>query len=730
MTSAACGGGSTYLTPSPPQKEQSMTEYIGLDFETYSGTDIKRHGLDRYISDPDFTPLIASVYSGSGGAATFDFIFGGEASRSAFLSYIQQEIDAGFKFSCHNVGFERAVLRWMGVDEQTLLEGFVDSAVIARCQGAASKLEAAAPQLVGMDKLESGLALIKLFSVPNEWNGHAPPTAELIWDTDRMVEWEQFIEYCGVDAQGSYLLAERYPATRVHSTQVEEQYEQLTAAMNQHGWKVDLELVHEMQLRYQQNVEQEVARFRAMHDPKGELNFGSPAQLKKWCAERGVRATSFDTEHVEKLLATLDKKLGTLQPSAQFESYSEVREMLRTKQILGGSSLTKLQTIIDTVGVDGRLRNQYMHVGAGQSFRTSGRGVQLQNLKRLGSDVMDTDLLYQEDYEADNDTLAENLRQVFTASHEDGELIIGDFSSVESRGLAWLAGADWKIEAFRRGQDMYKVLASKIYNVEYGMVDKVQRQTGKVGELSCGYGAGSGAVVNFAKGMGVEMTEVEAKQLVDNWRATNPEIVTLWDALDSALKRSLTLIDNAWVQIRHDLYVTFERIITPQSLTDLHPGAQSIKMILSHHGGGRRPVILERVFHGMYLRGRNVCYYKPSERKSGPLWVSHFKDPKTKQVRYYDVYGGKLAGILTQSFCRELFFTSLSELFAQLASVPNAAIVGQFHDEIGVDWVPDEAGLSLEETMKRMETAMTYVDPMFDGFPLEADIKHAYRYIK
>ena len=112
--------------------------------------------------------------------------------------------------------------------------------------------------------------------------------------------------------------------------------------------------------------------------------------------------------------------------------------------------------------------------------------------------------------EIDNGTLAENLRQVFWSEDPQGALIVGDFSSVESRGLAWVAGADWKTEAYRAGKDLYKVQAASIFHKPYEAITKDERQTGKVGELSCGYGAGAGSVLRFAAKMGIEMTDTES----------------------------------------------------------------------------------------------------------------------------------------------------------------------------------------------------------------------------
>jgi DNA polymerase len=369
----------------------------------------------------------------------------------------------------------------------------------------------------------------------------------------------------------------------------------------------------------------------------------------------------------------------------------------------------------------------------------------MQNLKRLGSGMIEDMLtVFDQDQEYDNDQLGENLRQVFTASHADGQLIVGDFSSVESRGLAWLAGADWKIDAFRQGKDLYKVQAQSIYDVAYEDVTKAQRQTGKIGELSCGYGAGPVAVSRFAQGYGVDMDEAEALQLVRDWRAANPEVVELWDAIDTLLHKTIDTRSKQVARLANNLELCFRPITTPATLLKQHPGAQSLVMELwSTQKAPVKLPILQRVFHGCYERGRNICIYKPSERKTGDLWTSHFVDPKTKKVRFYDIYGGKLAGILTQSMCREMFFYALHRLDRDMKGVANAKIVGQFHDEIVVDWVPPDAenlfpqedpieyyGLSYATTLALVEASMTEVSEQFKGFPLEADIKSGFRYIK
>ena len=127
-------------------------------------------------------------------------------------------------------------------------------------------------------------------------------------------------------------------------------------------------------------------------------------------------------------------------------------------------------------------------------------------------------------------------------------------------------------------------------------------------------------------------------------------------------------------------------------------------------------------------------YYKPTDLLSGDPWKNHYRDPKTKEIRFYQVYGGKLAGLLTQSLCREIFFASLRTLSNDLKAVSNAQIVGQFHDEIVVEWQPlqfkNKPGYAeeLSHVIDLMSQAMSYTD--MHGFPLAAEIKHDHRYTK
>lgn len=682
---------------------------IGLDFETWGSRPLPTVGLDNYVSDPQFLPLMAGVAYSHQPTVVYDFILEPDCKQN-FINVAILAEDVG----AHNAAFEDAVLTSMGVKLSTL----VDTAAVARILGASSRLEFAAAQLLGRPKLEQGKDLMKLFSM-----GAEPPTREFV--KAHYKEWEKYKEYCARDAELSLELMTAWPELAIRSQERTRWY--LTHRMNQAGWKVDIPLVKEMQARYLENCDALLADFQRKYDPKAELNLGSPIQLKRWCEARGIKASSFDEQNVADMIARISKRLDKMKfGDERYNDYYEVLHLLTVKQNLGGSSLSKLPKILDLVGEDGVLRNQYMHCGAGQTYRTSGVGVQMQNLKRLNR-PMDVTKVYDRGAWWTNDDLAGNLRQVFTAHREDGFLIVSDLSSIESRALAYLAGEQWKLDEYAKGRDMYRVLGAKMAGLTYEEVpkDSEERRTGKVGELSCGYNAGAGAVQSFAKGMGIELSEIGAQAVVTDWRDTNPKIVAWWQHLQDVLERAMDPTQRLinYSPMIHGLAVRVQRAYTPSSLRKQHLGCSTLEVSLVDLAG---VTLFTRIFQGVYRRGRDLCYHKPAETVGGMPWKNSYVNPKTKRTEYYKIYGGKLAGILTQSFCRELFFRGLERLAESLPE--GMEIIGQFHDEIVVDWNPD-CPLDIEQAKLLVKRAMVS-ESNFPGLPMDAEVKHDYRYTK
>ena len=675
---------------------------VGLDFETYAAVPLPEVGLARYVNDKTFMPTLASVAT-QWGTRTLEF----PAQQPNALRYLLADSDA---VCAHNAGFERAVLKTMGIDIPV-----IDSAVVAAVAGADRHLAGAAQQLMKTGKLDEDRSLLHLFAVQQKDQVSPEFDRDLI--TAHPDRWAQFKAYCERDAELSRdIILDWHGDPALFAREM--RFAQITLDMNEAGWPVDIDSVEEMRNRYLVNLKDLKEDFA--NEVDADLNVFSHVQVKKWCADRGIRSASFDKQHVEKLIARL--LLQKLKAPLTAEQV-DVLTLLQTKAALGGSSLKKLETILATA-LDGRVYDQYVHAGAPQSLRTSGRSIQMQNLPRLGAVPRDMVSLHHGPVRWTNDDLSENIRQLFCSSDPRGKLLVADFASIESRGLGYLAGETWKVNAYQRGEDVYKAQAVKIFRLGgVSDVTKEQRTTGKVGELSCGYGAGSVAVKDFAAKMHVDLTEGEAAKLVRDWRDANPETVQFWYALGDALYQAVESKTVRSVVAAHDVIVYFVPSKTPDSLVTQVPNATSIQMKVRKNG----VVIMTRVFHGCYLRGRNIGYHKPSSLKGGKAWKDRYVDPKTKRLKYYELYGGKLAGILTQSLCREIFFESMDLIALALKTIPNATIVGQFHDEVIIDWVPGP--VSIFEVMTIMRDAMSS-SATHPELPMGVEVKSDYRYTK
>lgn len=704
-----------------------FNDLIGLDFETYSDVNLKTHGQDRYINSEFFQPLLAGAARFEADGAIRRQSFAGQEKGTINLAGLTKALRERF-IVAHNAPFEAAVLRRMGIEVST--EQFIDSSVIARAVGATGALAQAAEQLLQAGKDLEGPRLIKLFCSPGKYqkeNGNGAFDPRII--SDNRTDWNSFNDYCMLDAQLGLEVCFAY-----HSflTDAEQSFAVVTARMNEFGWNVDVSLVQEMQARYLRNLVDLESDFRSMVPAAGDLNFRSYPQMVKFCAERKVKASSFDEDHVKMMIDRLASRLKSEPPGPRRTGYQEVLQLMQVKKELGGSSLKKLQVILDTVGEDGRLRNQYFHCGAPQSLRTTGRSVQMQNLKRLKT-PMDMNLLMDDPFHSvSNDEMASNLRQVFCSRYLGGALLVGDFKSVESRGLAYWAGEHWKMDAYRAGKDLYEVLAAKIYRLgSSANVDKFQRSVGKVGELGCGYQAGGPAVQRFSAKMGVPMTEGEAARLVYDWRDSCPKTVAFWAELDQMLhavveKQSVSM---SYFAPFDGLELMFRRIALPKSLdAQLGPSNKAVSFVMEVRQ--RNDVLMKRYFHGCYIHGRNVNYFKASKLKSGQLWSDRRKDPVTKDMVFYSLYGGKLAGILTQSFCREIFFRVAKQVDAWAQQAVSVDLIGQFHDELVLDYNPWAIGAqSLDFNADMLRTFMQKA-PGLPSFLLDADVHSDYRYIK
>lgn len=744
-----------------------MNKYIGLDYETFSSVPLggkEQRGLANYVASPDFRVLLAST-EGPGGTITFDWVFNRiydrefnsiDDSTDVTAEFLQLLVVGDETIMAHNAPFERAVTHWLYGDKIDPLR-FQDSAVDGRALGAESKLLVASRQLTNSHKLEEGHDLVMLFCVPNELYPEGA-TAELIEKHGHEDKWLLFIKYCEMDARGSRdiriraeeILADIDP----NLISREAEYEPATWEMNQVGWHVDKPLVQKMKQRAWANSI--IAQRAFLTETGDQINFNSHQQLKKYLEQRGVQTKSLDKYHLPAVLERTKKRIAKLEAELHDEQeptetrfnsieyavgkLKECEALLETKLEIGGSTLSKLPVILNLLSDDDILRDQYIHFGAGQTGRSTARGAQMQNIKKLDGNIRDMETIYDLQEHWSNGDMAGQLRQVFTSRHPEGEVLVGDFAGVESRGLAFEAGEEWKLQAFQEKKDVYCMLVTRFNAYTHLSYDEVAdkegeyyqtlRPRGKYSELSCQYQASGSAVQEFMFRLGFSITIEEATQNVVDWRGADPAIVEFWMMLDDLLKEAVSL--NQVVEFQGAYGLTYRA--TPfelESMSAQHPGSLSLALQVVLPDG--QPFVT-RFVHGCYFRGNKLCYYKPADNLNGELWKATYKHKTLKNADgtpkdvYYSIYGGKLAGIFTQSLCREIFFESLTELRRLFAEhgVANAVICGQFHDEINVDWWP--GGHSKEEVMALMRQAMTHT--RLEGFPLDAEIKGAHRYIK
>ena len=497
--------------------------FFFCDLETYSPADLKRTGAVKYAEAEGFEILLMSYASDADPVAVWDFT---EQGAPDWLVAVL--VDPDVVKVAWNIAFERACFRAaLGVYSPP--EQWVDVMTLAAMNGLPLKLETACEALQLTDgKLKSGKALINYFCKPcksTKANGgrtrnlpeHAPE------------KWAAFMDYCQRDTESERTIFNRL--YRFPVTPFERRVEALDARINERGVYVDLELTEAavaVDAAYTAERKEEMQKLTGLSNPN------SIAQLKGWLETRGLYVDSLDKEAVDALLAE------AVDPTT--------RQVLQLRQLLGRSSVTKYKAILDAVCADGRIRGLTQYYGAARTGRWAGRRVQLQNLPQnhldaIGSvreivrarDLETLELIY-----ADvSDILTQLIRTALIAK-PGHTFLVADFSAIEARVIAYMAGEKWRQDVFASGGDIYCSSASQMFKVpvEKHGVNGHLRQKGKVAELACGYGGGVNAMLNFgADKMG--MTEAEMQQIVTQWRAASPTIPKFWRDTEKAARMAL-----------------------------------------------------------------------------------------------------------------------------------------------------------------------------------------------
>lgn len=506
-----------------------------IDLETYSSADITKTGAFKYAEAPDFEILLLACAWDDGPVQVIDMTDREPvtdertaAKAAALASVVAGITDPDTVKVAHNSAFERACLtRYLGRDLPP--EEWEDTMILAAMNGLPLSLDAAGAALELRDqKIREGTALISYFCKP------CKPTIANGGRTRNRPEhapdkWERFKAYCKRDVEVEQAIYRRLRSFPV--TDFERKVWALDARINERGVRIDTGFVAAAIAQNEAFTTRHMAEMRRL---TGLENPNSVAQLKDWLETAGMSADSLNKAAVQEL------KDKATDPAT--------RRVLELRQQLGKTSVTKYEAMQSAVCADGRVRGLLQYYGAGRTGRWAGRLVQVQNLPQnhLAGLGLVRELVRERDletlelcFDSVPDVLSQLIRTAFVAG-EGNIFHVADYSAIEARVIAYLAGEKWRMDVFRSGGDIYCSSASAMFRVpvvKHG-VNGHLRQKGKIAELACGYGGGVGALRAFgADKMG--LTEEEMQDIVTQWRAASPAIPRFWRDVESAAVRAI-----------------------------------------------------------------------------------------------------------------------------------------------------------------------------------------------
>lgn len=501
-----------------------------IDLETFSSVDITKAGAFKYVEAPDFEILLLAYAWNTGPVHVLTVPMIEADADGETLNRIYNAIkDPNVVKVAHNSAFERACLsKHLGQDLPP--EQWEDTMIMAAMNGLPMSLDAAGAALNLKDqKIKEGTSLISYFCKP------CKPTIANGGRTRNMPEhapdkWERFKEYCRRDVEVEQAIYYRLRGLPV--TAAERRLWALDARINERGVLVDTDLA-EAAIAVDDAFKAE--HMAEMQKLTGLENPNSVAQLKAWLSTNA----GLDVDSLNKATVTELKSKGL---------DAATTRVLELRQLLGKTSTAKYQAMTNAVCDDGRVRGLLQYYGAGRTGRWAGRLVQLQNLPQNHLENIGAvrEMVRSRDLDTlemvfDNvpDVLSQLIRTAFVAP-EGHTLLVADFSAIEARVIAYLAGELWRMDVFAKGGDIYCSSASQMFKVpvvKHGINGHL-RQKGKIAELACGYGGGVGALVAFgADKMGLTVDEMQ--NIVTQWRAASPTIPRFWRDAENAAKRAL-----------------------------------------------------------------------------------------------------------------------------------------------------------------------------------------------
>lgn len=633
---------------------------ISIDIETYSSIDLIKSGVYRYVEAPDFQVMLFG-YSVDGGPVSVVDLAMGETIPLEILSALEDENVLKYAF---NANFERICLsRMLGYETGIYLDpsSWRCTMIWSAYMGLPLSLQGCGTVLkLDKQKLTEGKDLIKYFCVPCQpTKSNGGRTRNL--PTDAPDKWERFKAYNARDVETEMEIQKSLIHFPVPDSVWEEYH--IDQRINDTGVALDMTLVRQaiaMDGVSGNELSATIRSLTALENPN------SVSQMKDWLSDQGLQTDTLGKKAVTELLKTAPENL---------------REVLALRQQLAKSSVKKYQAMQNAVCSDGRARGMFQFYGANRTGRWAGRLIQMQNLPQnhLPDLEQARELVKVGDYEAVKmlyedvpDTLSQLIRTAFVA-RPGAKFIVADFSAIEARVIAWLAGEEWRQEVFAEGKDIYCASASQMFGVpvEKHGINGHLRQKGKIAELALGYGGSVGAL----KAMGaIEMglSEDELQPLVQAWRDANPNIVRFWWAVDSA---AMNAVANKTSDSTYGIDFTYK--------------------------SGMLFITLPS--------GRKLTYVKPKigENKFGSPCVTYEGVGGTKKWERLESYGPKFVENIVQATARDILCYSMKTL-------RNTSMVMHIHDEIVIE---ADRRMSLDAVCEQMGRT----PPWAQGLLLRAD---------
>lgn len=617
---------------------------LSIDIETRSSVEIRKAGLYRYAQSPDFEILLFAYQMDDAPVEIVDLAQGEkipewivEALQSADV--IKHAYNAAFEWYCLNTaGYRTPLDQWRCTMAHGLYCGY---------PGGLDAIGKAIGLPQDRQKLATGKALIRYFCVPcrptksngnRTWNlpKHAPE------------KWQLFKEYCKQDVTAENSILRRLDQYPVPAE--EERLWQMDVKMNAFGVRVDEELTDGALYI------DEVSRQTLMEEAMGITGIDNPnstVQLMEWLEKNGAETDNLRKATVSDLLAG--------QPA------ENVKRMLEIRQQLGKTSVKKYEAIRNAKGTDGRVRGLTQYYGANRTGRWAGRLVQMQNLPRnyLGTLDEARKIVKKKNYEGLRmiygnvpDTLSQLIRTAFIPS-EGNKFVVADFSAIEARVIAWLAGEQWVNEVFATHGKIYEATASQMFHVPVEKIKKGNpeyslRQKGKVATLALGYQGGTSALIAMGA-LNMGLTEEELPDIVLRWRNANKRIVDLWYSIEQA---ALKVMQTAEPQAINGLIFALEG--------DMLYGQCFLTVRLPS--------------------GRKLFYPKPflQENQFGKMALHYYSTGSNKKWGVESTYGGKMTENIVQAIARDCLAETLKRIEDK-----GLHVVFHVHDEVIID-APEE----------------------------------------